>query len=878
VFLASLGSSVLLALLVYLFMNNRQIQHTSARLEGTHEILRRCDGVLLDILSIESSARGYMQTRKLAYELSMRTAWTSVDDNLARLATLSSQQAQQQQRVDTLTQMIQSRLKVTQMMLEGRPGYQGEGYEERLTIGEGQVVLTHIRALLAEISAAEFVILAEGQAQNTATNNIVKLILAALALCILLIFALVLYSLRRLRIRNQALELAAAEQRLQSRYALGLIEASLDPLVVISPAGRILDANQATAHITGVTRTALIGSEFKHYFTDPVKATEVYEEVFERGFVSNYPLTIIDGKLTDVSFNGSVYRDDKGIVVGAVILAHDLTEQKRVEKELNNAIKIAELATDIAEDAKHNAENATRTAEQAVKAKQQFLSNMSHEIRTPMNAIIGFTKVVLKTELSGKQREYLTAIKLSGDALIVLINDILDLAKVDAGKMIFEQTPFILVEVVTTMLHLFEPKVEEKNLSLTKKFDPQIPRVLIGDPARLNQIILNLVSNAVKFTSKGGITVAMDLVAEDATQATIRFSVSDTGIGISEIKLAHIFENFEQASSSTARVFGGTGLGLAIVKQLVEKQGGIVEVQSVVGKGSTFSFILSFAKTDVEAQQEPEVEERQGGGRQIKVLVVEDIALNQLLMKTLLDDFGFEQDIVANGKLAIAQLGLKDYDIILMDLQMPEMNGFEATDYIRNTLKSQIPIVALTADVTTADLSKCTAVGMDDYIAKPVDERILYSKILKLVRRAVVVGEAHGQETSEQLARLEIPPPRCINLDYLNLRTKSNPVLMKEMIRLYLQQTPPLVDKMKECLKTQDWAALQAAVHKMIPSFSIVGISPEFENMAKRLQEFASIQLQSAEMHDMVTKLERVCLQACSELEIELHKIQSTAT
>ena len=215
-----------------------------------------------------------------------------------------------------------------------------------------------------------------------------------------------------------------------------------------------------------------------------------------------------------------------------------------------------------------------RIAEDAMNAKQQFLSNMSHEIRTPMNAIIGFTKVMLKTDLSSSQKEYLTAIKLSGDALIVLINDILDLAKVDAGKLTFEQTPFKMALSISAMLHLFELKIQEKNLELVKDYDNNIPEVLIGDPIRLHQIILNLVSNAIKFTSKGKVTVSVLLLNEDENKVTIKFSVSDTGIGISEKEIENIFKNFQQANNDTARLYGGTGLGLAIVKQLVERQGG----------------------------------------------------------------------------------------------------------------------------------------------------------------------------------------------------------------------------------------------------------------------------------------------------------------
>jgi PAS domain S-box-containing protein len=681
-----------------------------------------------------------------------------------------------------------------------------------------------------------------------------------------------------LAFQNLEKEERAAELRI-ANYARSLIEASRDPLVTISTEGKITDMNEALTGITGKSREKLKDTDFKDYFTDPQKALEVYREVFAKGFVTDYPLTIKDHKLTEVLFNGSVYKDEQGNVLGAVVVARDITEQKRIERELTEAIVFAELATAIAEEAKSKAESATRIAEDAVKAKQQFLSNMSHEIRTPMNAIIGFTKVVLKTQLSAKQREYLTAIKMSGDALIVLINDILDLAKVDAGKMTFEQTPFKMSLSLSAMLHLFETKIQEKNLELVKEYDPKIPEILLGDPVRLHQIILNLVSNAVKFTNKGKITVSVGLLSEDEEQATIKFAVEDTGIGIAENKIEKIFENFQQASSGTSRLYGGTGLGLAIVKQLVEAQGGKINVKSKVDEGASFSFTLNFQKTSGNEQLEMEIIELDAEMKSIKILVVEDIALNQLLMKTLLDDFGFERDIAANGKIAIEKLSqvyssdsetVKPYDIILMDLQMPEMNGFEATEYIRNVLKSNIPIIALTADVTTVDLAKCKKVGMNDYIAKPVDEKLLYSKIVGLVKKPLLVN-TNLERKSELDKNL-----RYIDLQYLMHRTKSDPKLMMEMISLYLEQTPPLIIAMKQGMQDKDWSTLHSAVHKMIPSFSIMGISVDFENMAKKVQEFANTRQQEEGINDLITQLENVCMQACRELEEEFNRIKNS--
>jgi PAS domain S-box-containing protein len=795
-------------------------------------------------------------------------------------------------------------------------------------------------------------------------------------------------------------EIEQANEKLLNDYARSLIEASQDPLVTISTNGKIMDMNEAMVEVTDKSRAQLKDTDFKNYFTDKEKAKAVYEEVFEKGFVTDYPLTMIDGKLTDVLFNGSVYKDAKGNVQGAVVVARDvmeqkkiendliqslkevsdykyaldassivevtdeqgtikyvnenfckiskytaeelignthfminsgyhskafmnslwgtisngkiwrdeiknrakdgsyywvlttivpflnkagkpyqyvairtdITNQKRIEKELTEAKTFAEIATGVAEDQKLKAQEATLMAENATKAKQQFLSNMSHEIRTPMNAIIGFTKVVLKTELNAKQKEYLSAIKMSGDALIVLINDILDLAKVDAGKMEFEKIPFKLSLSIDAMLHLFESKIQEKNLSLVVDYDKTIPTILLGDPVRLHQIILNLISNALKFTQEGTITVSVKMLGEDDEKATIEFTIADTGIGIAAEKIDKIFENFQQATKDTSRLYGGTGLGLAIVKQLVNLQGGDIAVKSKIDEGATFSFILNFDKSNSEEILETEIMELDEDVKNIKILVAEDMPLNQLLMKTLLDDFGFESDIIANGKLAIEKLPTKNYDIILMDLQMPEMNGFETTEYIRNTLKSTIPIVALTADVTTVDVEKCKAIGMNDYIAKPVDERLLYSKIMALVKKPVVI--VSKELLIEAIEEHKII--KCIDLKYLSTRTKSNPVLMMEMMAIYLEQTPPLIGMMKESYVSKDWEKLDAAVHKMIPSFSIMGMNMKYEDIAKKIQRYAAAKKEEETMHSLITQLENVLMQSCKELEIEFNHLKNS--
>jgi PAS domain S-box-containing protein len=659
-----------------------------------------------------------------------------------------------------------------------------------------------------------------------------------------------------------------------SQYARSLIEASLDPLITINTDGKITDMNEALTHITGLPRVLLTGTDFFDYFTEPEKARLIYKEVFSNGSVADSPLTIshTSGKLTDVLFNGSVYRDETGKVRGVVVVARDVTSQKNIARKQNEDKVFAELSTEIAEKAKDRAESATKVAEDAVIAKQQFLSNMSHEIRTPMNAIIGFTKVMLRTDLSPRQQDYLNAIKTSGDSLIVLINDILDLAKVDAGKMAFEKTPFKMASSISSMLNLFETKILEKNLELVKDYDSTIPDVLVGDPTRLHQIILNLVSNAVKFTAEGKITVSVKKIHEDDHVCQIRFSVSDSGIGIPAEHLPSIFENFQQASSDTTRLYGGTGLGLAIVKQLVEGQQGRIAVSSTPGVGSDFTFTLTFQKSEatVEAVNINIDIDRQL--KNIRILVVEDIKLNQLLMKAVLDDFGFDWDIASDGKDAIDKLQQRTYDMVLMDLQMPVMNGFETTRYIRTVMRSAIPIIALTADVTTMDLKKCTEVGMNDYVSKPIDEKVLYNKVVTQLK----ISEASREQEQLRLLPAGKEGMKHIDLTYLENLTKSDAGLMMKMISLYLEQTPPLIKQMKASSKKKDWKTLHAVVHKIIPSFAIMGINAEFERMAKQIVENTFSLKNLHEIPVLVPKLEHVFLQVCAEASEKYNQLKTT--
>jgi PAS domain S-box-containing protein len=427
-----------------------------------------------------------------------------------------------------------------------------------------------------------------------------------------------------------------------------------------------------------------------------------------------------------------------GEVERVIAIDSDITLRKKMEIELLTANEIAENSLKKGNKALDELMKAQKKLEESMKIKEQFLANMSHEIRTPMNAIVGFTDLILKTELTTEQKQYINAVKISGKNLLVIINDILDFSKIQSGKFVFEDIEFKLSQLISTITELMHPKAAEKNLQLSSKIDDAILDNLIGDPTRLNQILLNLVGNAIKFTKQGEVKIVVDLISDDDEMMELTFSVIDTGIGIPEHKLSSVFEEFTQESNETTRKYGGTGLGLTIVKQLVELQGGNVFVESKVGQGTKLSFTLKFKK-DLQQGIKNTTTENDApliAVENLNILLVEDNILNQLLAKKVLTDYKWNVEVAENGLIAIEKMNTNNFDIVLMDIQMPEMDGNEATRYIRKEMlfpKCDTPIIAMTAHAIAGEAEKCFNNGMNDYISKPFEAQQLYIKILSLV-------------------------------------------------------------------------------------------------------------------------------------------------
>lgn len=518
------------------------------------------------------------------------------------------------------------------------------------------------------------------------------------------------------------------------------------------------------------------------------------------------------------------------------------------------------------------AQKEKEVAEKTATLKQQFMANMSHEIRTPMNAIVGMTRLLLEKEPKPDQMRYLNAIQQSADNLLVIINDILDLSKIEAGKIEIEKTDFSLSEMVQSVLDMLMLKCEEKGLSLKANLDKAIPNRLVGDPTRIHQILLNLAGNAVKFTEKGSVEIKATLQKTEEKKHLIRFDVIDTGIGISKDYVNKIFDSFTQAGTDIARKFGGTGLGLTISKQLTSLMNGNIFVTSELGKGTTFSVLLPLeeAKEQTAVSSEKIInDDTLKKLDNIRLLLVEDNEFNRMVAEDTLRSTvpNIKLDTAYNGKIAVDKVSVNDYDVVLMDIQMPMMDGVEATKNIRKLPppKNATKIIAMTANVLQEDIQRYLEAGMNAHLSKPFQKDDLLLKIALMMDGKTEFPTTDKKDNTILTENLVLPD-KVTDMEFLRTFTGGNPEKIKKYIGMFLQNGPVLLETVKQSLKEKNFPAIKIAAHSLKPQLSYMGVKEEISNIFL-IEQTAGEAVHVDRLLPLVQKLEKVCEKAFEELK-----------
>lgn len=654
---------------------------------------------------------------------------------------------------------------------------------------------------------------------------------------LLFLFGQMLINIRNKQKLDNQLRLQEEKYRnIIANMNLGLLEVDLHDTIIY--------ANQSFCDMSGYALEELKGKNAAELFVNERHRETIYQknEIRKKSISDSYEIEVQDkyGKYHWWFISGAPHYNDKGQLIGSIGIHLDITEQKRLEQELARSKSFAEAAA---------------------KAKELFLANMSHEIRTPLNVIIGMIRQLNKEVLTTEQHFYVKQSESSAKHLLTILNNVLDIAKIESGDMEIETKPFSASALAYNVHSIMFSQAKEKNLEFKLHVSPEIKPALLGDDTRLRQVLINLVGNSIKFTEKGGIQLAVFLVSETEHLQTLRFEVSDTGIGMSEEFISRIFDKFSQEQNASNRKYEGTGLGMAISKDLIVLMNGQLQVDSVKDKGTTFSFELTFGISPTENLKVLGQQVKKNTFLGKKALLVEDNEMNRFIAIQSLEFLGFNTTEAENGYIATQLVQSSSFDLILMDIQMPVMDGLEASTLIREKMKIETPIIALTANAFKQDIDLYLSKGMNDFITKPYDEQEFFRKIDHVMNLSLAgnLPEINQLETTTLEDKL-------YDLSILEKMGRGNEKFLQNMVSLFISLAKDSKQGFKKALDEKDLETIKKTAHKIKPSLDQMGIVSLQEKIRKVEMHPLENGL-SLELEEMVNEIIQVLSKVVFALE-----------
>lgn len=859
--IADIGFALVLLSLVgvniFTYSNIIGFMNVSQKIETNNNVLLGLKTLLSTLQEAEGGVYGYVITGDDSFLDLYRQAGRTAEGQTKTLSMLVLDNPEMKTQVELLPPLVSEKMVVLAEAVELRDDPRFKLKRAASLSVRGKDVMDDIRRIISNLEADHRAALYENErtAEHAGQRETLIIVFGTMLAFVVILFARIIvrsHISERRKIEHEFFKMSVA------------LEHAVDGISRVDTKGRFDSVNKTFAGIVGYDPGELLGQPWQSiiYTNDQDKMMTAYQYMLTDGKVEAEARGVKkDGTVFYIQLTMVTTHDENQKFIGHYLFMKDITDAKQEEQELIAARK---------------------AALESSHAKSEFLANMSHEIRTPMNGVIGMTRLLADTALAPEQREYVDTIKTSAEGLLNLINDILDFSKIEARKVEFEIVDFSLRALLMDCRNILVHAAASKGIKLELDIAQSVPDNLRFDPAKLRQILINLMGNAVKFTQEGDVNVRVTLQDQAEKWVELRFEVSDTGIGMSTETQKRIFKVFSQADSSTTRRFGGTGLGLSICKRLVEIMGGEIGVTSHEGEGSLFWFTLQMEKGATQVSQ-PAAKPKGKLPRfahETRVLVVEDNLINQQVAVQMLEKAGIQVDAVDNGLEALTALNEGKYDVVLMDCQMPGMDGYETTREIRKTELNtgrRIPIVAATADAMSGDRQKCFRADMDDYVTKPID----YEKLLETVAKWVPAGRVLGAQLEYDTPVAKSESSLAVDWNIIaRLRNFQKPGaadLVRELVDLYLETTPASLATLHDGIKKNLPKQVKAEAHKLKSASGNLGLA-QLARLFEQLEKLANSATMPPQAATVLMNIEAAFERVKNELNSKLSEANRKAS